>query len=48
MGDSMEQNKTELMLWEIYDIVKNLNDSDLQKALSVINREINDRIRDGE
>ena len=39
----MEQDKTELMLWEIYNTAKDLNDSDLQKALAIINMEINDR-----
>ena len=33
----MEQDKTELMLWEIYNTAKDLNDSDLQKALAIIN-----------
>ena len=37
------QSKTELILWEVYNIARSLDDSDLQKALSVINREINDR-----
>jgi len=41
----MEQDKTELMLWEIYNNAKDLNDSDLQKALAIINMEINDRSR---
>ena len=41
----MEQDKTELMLWEIYNTAKDLNDSDLQKALAIINMEINDRSR---
>ena len=44
----MEQDKTELMLWEIYNIVRKLDNSDLQKALSVINREISDRNGNGE
>ena len=41
----MEQDKTELMLCEIYNTAKDLNDSDLQKALAIINMEINDRSR---
>ena len=44
----MEQNKKELILWEIYNIVRNLDNSDLKKALSVINREIKDRDNNGE
>ena len=39
----MEQNKTEIILWEIYNNARQLNDSDLQKALAIINMEINDR-----
>ena len=41
----MEQNKTELMLWKVYDIIRNLNDSDLNEAQILINREKTDRIR---
>ena len=41
----MEQDKTELMLWEIYNNVSQLNDSDLQQAKAIINQEINDRGR---
>ena len=41
----MDQDKTELMLWEIYNTAKDLNDSDLQKALAIIDMEINDRSR---
>ena len=44
----MEQNKKELILWEIYNIVRDLDNSDLNKALSVINREIKDRDNNGE
>ena len=44
----MEQNKKELILWEIYNIVRDLDNSDLKKALSVINREIKDRDNNGE
>ena len=39
----MEQDKKELILWEIYNNARQLNDSDLQKALAIINMEINDR-----
>ena len=39
----MEQNKTELMLWKVYDIIRSLKDSDLKEAQILINREINDR-----
>lgn len=41
----MEQDKKELMLWEIYNNARQLNDSDLEKALAIINMEINDRRR---
>ena len=41
----MEQEKKELMLWEIYNNARQLNDSDLEKALAIINMEINDRGR---
>ena len=44
----MEQNKKELILWEIYNIVRDLDNSDLKEALSVINREIKDRDNNGE
>ena len=39
----MEQDNKELILWEIYNNARQLNDSDLQKALAIINMEINDR-----
>ena len=42
----MEQDKTELMLWEIYKNVKSLDNSDLEKAKAIINMEIKDRGRD--
>ena len=42
----MEQDKTELMLWEIYNNIKDLDDSDLEKAKAIINMEIKDRGRD--
>ena len=41
----MNQDKTEVILWEIYNNARQLNDSDLQKALAIINQEINDRGR---
>ena len=40
-----KQDKTELMLWEIYNNVRQLNDNDLNKAKAIINQEINDRKR---
>ena len=40
-----DQNANELMLWEIYSNARSLDDSDLQKALSIITMEINDRTR---
>ena len=41
----MEQDKTELILWEIYSNVKDLDDSDLEKAKAIINMELKDRGR---
>ena len=41
----MEQNKTELMLWKVYDIIRNLNDDELNEAQILINRERTDRTR---
>ena len=41
----MKQNKTELILWEVYDIIRNLNDGDLKEVEFLINRERTDRIR---
>ena len=41
----MEQNKTELMLWKVYDIIRNLNDDELNEAQILINRERTDRMR---
>ena len=41
----MEQNKTELMLWKVYDIIRSLKDSDLDEVQILINREKTDRIR---
>lgn len=41
----MEQNKTEIILWEIYNNARQLDDNDLEKAKAIINQEINDRKR---
>ena len=41
----MNQDKTEIILWEIYNNVRQLNDNDLEKAKAIINQEINDRRR---
>tara|TARA_R100000808_G_scaffold5881_1_gene17747 strand:+ start:1033 stop:1161 length:129 start_codon:yes stop_codon:yes gene_type:complete len=41
----MEQDKTEIILWEIYNNVRQLNNIDLEKAKAIINQEINDRRR---
>ena len=41
----MEQDKTELILWEIYNNIKDLDNSDLEKAKAIINMEIKDRKR---
>ena len=41
----MKQNKKELILWEAYKIIRNLNDSDLDEVQILINRERTDRIR---
>ena len=40
-----KQNKTELMLWETYNIIRNASDSDLDEIQILINRERTDRIR---
>ena len=42
MGIIMEQDKTELILWEIYNNVRQLNNSDLEKVKAIINMEIKD------
>ena len=34
----MQQDKTEIILWEIYNNVRQLNDSDLEKAKAIIIR----------
>ena len=41
----MEQNKTEIILWEIYNNARQLDDNDLENAKAIINQEINDRKR---
>ena len=41
----MEQNKTELILWEAYKIIRNVSNSDLNEIQILINREIDDRNR---
>jgi hypothetical protein len=41
----MEQDKTEIILWEIYNNARQLDDNDLEKAKAIINQEINDRKR---
>ena len=46
MGIIMEQDKTELILWEIYNNVRQLNNSDLEKVKAIINMEIKDRGRE--
>lgn len=41
----MQQDKTEIILWEIYNNARQLDDNDLEKAKAIINQEINDRKR---
>ena len=41
----MENNKTKSILWEVYKIIRNLNNSDLNEVQILINRERTDRIR---
>ena len=41
----MNQDKTEIILWEIYNNARQLDDNDLEKAKAIINQEINDRRR---
>ena len=41
----MENNKTKSVLWEVYKIIRNLNNSDLNEVQILINRERTDRIR---
>ena len=41
----MKNNKTQSILWKVYDIIRNLNNSDLDEVQILINRERTDRIR---
>ena len=41
----MENNKTKSVLWEVYKIIRNLNNSDLNEVQILINRERTDRMR---
>ena len=41
----MNQDKTEIILLEIYNNARQLDDNDLEKAKAIINQEINDRRR---
>ena len=41
----MENNKTKSILWEVYKIIRNLNNSDLNEVQILINRERTDRMR---
>ncbi len=41
----MNQDKAEIILWEIYNNARQLDDNDLEKAKAIINQEINDRKR---
>ena len=41
----MGNNKTKSVLWEVYKIIRNLNNSDLNEVQILINRERTDRIR---
>ena len=41
----MENNKTKSVLWEVYKIIRNLNNSDLNEVQILINRERTDRTR---
>ena len=41
----MEETKTKSILWEVYNIIRNLNNSDLNEVQILINRERTDRIR---
>ena len=45
MGGYMENNKTKSILWEVYKIIRNLNNSDLNEVQILINRERTDRMR---
>ena len=41
----MKQNKKELILWEAYNLIRNLNDSELKEVEILIDREKTDRKR---
>ena len=41
----MKNNKTKSILWKVYKIIRNLNNSDLNEVQILINRERTDRIR---
>ena len=41
----MKNNKTQSVLWEVYNIIRNLNNSDLDEVEILINRERTDRMR---
>ena len=40
-----KQDKKELILWEAYNIIRNLNDSELKEVEILIDRERTDRIK---
>ena len=40
-----EQDKKELILWEAYNLIRNLNDSELKEVEILIDRERTDRIK---
>ena len=40
-----EQDKKELILWEAYNLIRTLNDSELKEVEILIDRERTDRIR---
>ena len=39
----MKQNKTKSVLWEVYNIIRRINNSDLDEVQILINRERLDR-----
>ena len=40
-----EQDKKELILWEAYNLIRTLNDSELKEVEILIDRERTDRIK---
>ena len=40
-----KQDKKELILWEAYNLIRNLNDSELKEVEILIDRERTDRTR---